>query len=116
MTVRCFYLPALAAIAADAEPGAREVRVVTPRGTSAARSLYLDVYPQVSEKEPNNLTEQAQLLAKFPVTINGQVNGAEDVDWFAFDAGQGETWVFDLKGARFKSAIDGYISLRDSSG
>jgi hypothetical protein len=109
-------LPVELAIAADAEPGAREVRVVTPRGTSAARAIYLDVYPQINETEPNNTPAQAQVLTKFPVTVNGQVNGAEDVDWFAFDVGAGETWVFDLKGARFKSAIDGYISLRDARG
>jgi hypothetical protein len=109
-------LPLELTVAPDAKPGPRELRVVTPRGTSNARQIYVDSYPRVSETEPNNIRSQAMVLSKFPVTIDGQANGAEDVDWFAFDVGAGETWVFDLNGARHRSSIDGYLSLQDAEG
>lgn len=104
------------AVAPNAEAGSREVRVVTPRGMSNAEQIFLDAYPRLLEKEPNNASGQAQLLDRFPVAVCGQANGAEDVDWFTFDAGAGETWVFDLYGARHGSGIDGYMTLRDAQG
>src|SRR2546423_391167 len=47
-------LPLQLTVAGDAEPGVREVRVVTPRGTSNAAYLSLALTPRIAEKEPNN--------------------------------------------------------------
>src|SRR6185503_9152887 len=77
-------LPVELNIAPTAPPGAREVRVVTPRGTSNAGRVWIGPYPELAEVDANNTLATAQKLEKLPVTINGQVNGAEDVDDFTF--------------------------------
>jgi len=103
-------------IAPDAVPGMREVRVVTPRGTSNAGRIWLGSYPDVSEVEPNSLLSQAQKLDKLPAVLNGQINGGEDVDCFTFQAAAGDTFVFDLVANRMASGLDGYVGLFDSRG
>ncbi|MGV3723515.1 MAG: hypothetical protein ACO1SX_21680 [Actinomycetota bacterium] len=109
-------LPVELTIAPDALPGMREVRVVTPRGTSNAGRIWLAAYPDTNEVEPNSLLSQAQKLEKLPAVINGQINGGEDVDCFTFRANAGETFVFDLVANRMASGLDGYVGLFDSRG
>lgn len=109
-------LPVELTIAPDAVPGMRELRVVTPRGSSNAGRVWLAAYPDTNEAEPNNLLAQAQKVEKLPVVVNGQVNGGEDVDCFTFQANAGDTYVFDLVSARMASALDGYLGLYDSKG
>lgn len=109
-------LPVEVSAAPDVLPGMRELRVVTPGGTSNAGRIWVGNYPELNETEPNNTLGQAQKLATLPVTVNGQVNGGEDVDSFSFQAGAGDTLVFDLVAAQMYSALDGYLSLYDSRG
>lgn len=103
-------------IAADAVPGPREMRVVTPGGTTNAGRVWVGIYPNLLEKEGNNGIVDAQKVESLPVTVQGQVNGAEDVDNFAFTAGANETFVFDLAAFRMASALDGYLALYDARG
>jgi len=109
-------LPVELTIAPDALPGARELRVVTPRGTSNTGRIWLAAYPDANEVEPNNQLPQAQKLEKLPVVVNGQINGGEDVDCFTFQANAGDAFVFDLASARMASALDGYLGLYDAKG
>jgi hypothetical protein len=103
-------------VAANATPGMREVRVVTPRGVSNAGRLWLTAYPGVNEVEPNNTPPMPQKLAAVPVTLDGQVNGATDIDIFSFEAGAGDTFVFDLAAYRMVSGLDGYLILANAKG
>jgi hypothetical protein len=103
-------------IAPDAAPGVREVRVVTPRGTSNAGRIWIGVYPQAGDTEPNNTLMAAQKLAKLPLTVAGAIGGGEDVDNYSFEASAGDTYVFDLVAARMASGLDGYLALYDSKG
>lgn len=109
-------LPVDISIAADALPGLRELRVATPRGTSNAGRIWVGSYPETNETEPNNTLETKQALEGLPLTINGAVNGAEDVDTFTFHAEAGDTYVFDLVANRMVSGLDGYLSLTDERG
>ena len=109
-------IPLEVSIAKDAPPGLRELRVVTPRGTSNAGRIWVGSYPELAEKEPNNVLSANQKLESLPVTLNGQVNGAEDVDVYTFEANAGETFVFDLVAVRMASPLDGYLSLTDARG
>jgi hypothetical protein len=109
-------LPVELTIGPDVVPGPRELRVVTPRGTSNAERVWIGTYPEVNETEPNNTVTASQKLEKLPVTLNGQVNGGEDVDTFTFQAAEGDTYVFDLVAYRMASALDGYLSLYDGKG
>jgi hypothetical protein len=109
-------LPVQLTIDPKAVPGLRELRVVTPRGTSNAGRIWVGGYLEAGEAEPNNTLAAPQKLEKLPVTINGQVNGGEDVDSFTFQAGAGDTYVFDIVAARMASGLDPYLMLLDGRG
>lgn len=109
-------LPVEVEVASTAPPGLHEVRIVTPRGTSNAGEIWVGGYPGTNETEPNNTVGAANKLDKLPVTVNGQVNGGEDADYFTFQAGAGDTYVFDLVAYRMNSALDGYLALFDAKG
>lgn len=115
-TTNAAALPVDLTIAPDAKPGLREVRVITPRGTSNAGRVWIGGYPQANEVEPNNALTAAQKLEKLPITLSGQVNGAEDVDDFTFQAAAGDTFVFDLVAFQMASGLDGYLALYDAKG
>jgi hypothetical protein len=108
-------LPVELTIAPNVAPGVREVRVVTPRGTSNAGRIWVGSYPEAVEVEPNNTVAAAQKLEKVPLTMNGQV-GAEDTDSYVVQANAGDTYVFDLVAYRIGSGLDGYLQLFDAKG
>jgi hypothetical protein len=103
-------------VAADALPGARELRVLGPDGASNAARITVGTLPEMVEMEPNNKPEEAQSLTALPVTVYGRIDPVGDIDTFRFHAGAGETWVFDLGSVSFGSRLDGYLTLRDASG
>jgi hypothetical protein len=108
--------------AADAAVGVRELRVATPRGVSSTGLVVVGDEPEAREQEPNDTPEQAQSLA-LPVTVNGRIQAAEDVDQFRFTAHAGEQIAFSVLAARLEDKIhdlqehiDPLIIVRDSSG
>ena len=103
-------------VAAGVPAGVREVRVISKRGTSNAGRIWVGAYPEVNEAESNNSFAAPQKLERLPVTINGQINGGEDLDVFTFNAAAGETMVFDLIAYRLVSPLDGYLELSDARG
>jgi len=109
-------LPIELDIAPDAQPGMREIRVVTPRGTSNAERVWIGPYAEGMEVEPNNALTAAQKLDKLPISVNGQINGGEDVDFYTFQANAGDTYVFDLVAFRVASGLDGYLAVYDARG
>ncbi len=80
------------AIAADAAPGERELRVSNAGGVSNRFRFHVGTLPEVLEKEPNSEPAQAQVLAGLPVVVNGQILEA-DRDYFRFHAKATETLV-----------------------
>jgi len=76
-------------IAADALPGNREIRLLTPNGLSNPTTFQVGVLAEVTEVEPNDSPEQ---VATTPVTLPCVINGRilpGDVDCFSFDARKG---------------------------
>ncbi len=74
-------------VAADALPGNREIRLLTPSGLSNPMVFQVGVLPEVLETEPNDNSAAAN-----PVTIPAVINGCimpGDVDCFAFNARKG---------------------------
>lgn len=104
------------AVAASAMLGEREARVATAEGVSGPLSLWVDVYPNASEAEPNNAADQAQSLGKTGVVLNGAIQAADDADTFALDLTAGEMWVADANVARIHSPLDPVIALSDAAG
>lgn len=108
-------LPIVVTIAPDAPLGVHEVRVFGPRGMSNVGRLMVGVYPEASEVEPNSKHTQAQRI-NLPVTVNGQANPAEDVDFFAFNAQAGQQVVFKVDSFPLTFALDSVLILRDRRG
>ena len=108
--------------AADAPLGVRELRVATPRGVSSVGCLVIGDEPEIAEKEPNNDLAQAQEITA-PVTINGRIQQAEDVDTYKLKVQAGEDLTFSVLCARLEDKIhdlqehaDPILVIRDSTG
>lgn len=99
-------------IAPDAEPGRREIRLVTLRGVTNPLAFYVGQVPEVSRKAMK--TAAFQVLGKealaqrkrppdeveqhitLPCTVNGQVASGE-VNWYRFQARQGQRLVLSTR-------------------
>lgn len=84
---------------ASAEPGERELRIVSPGGASNRFRFFVGELPEVIESEPNSEKTQPQVLPRLPVVINGQIQEA-DRDFFRFHARAGEKLVLEVQARR----------------
>jgi hypothetical protein len=108
--------------AADALPGVRGFRVITPQGPSTYGQLVVVREPVVIEAPNNNTRETAQSVA-LPATLCGAIEGAEDVDWYRFTATAGSAWTFHVYCGRLQDKIhdlqthaDPILTLRNAAG
>jgi hypothetical protein len=102
------------AVAADVPVGIYDVRVVSKYGISNPRAFVVGDQEESLEQEPNN--EQAQANR---VPLNSVVCGLampEDVDWFVFNAKQGQRVLIECWAWRIDSRLDGFLWLFDSNG
>lgn len=97
----------------DAEPGIYNLRLRTATGVSELRSFSVGLYPEVSEKEPNN-----DFAAPQVVPLNSVINGVaenEDVDYFIFEAKKGQRVSAEVEGIRLGIAhFDPYVSIMNT--
>src|SRR5437667_1464511 len=56
-------VPMTLQIAADATPGPREVRAVSPKGASSPGYVWVGALPETAEVEPNDQPEKAMVLS-----------------------------------------------------
>jgi len=83
------------ALATDAKPGIRELRILTPNGLSNPVRFVVGQLPEHSESEPNDKPSQATTVPALPMLLNGQIMPG-DVDCFRFQARRGQklgVWV-----------------------
>lgn len=85
-------------VAADALPGVRNVRVVTPLGVSTVGQLVVGTGPVAVEGSNNDTIDKATVV-QVPATICGSVEKAEDVDFFKFHATAGQSLNFHVRRA-----------------
>ena len=79
-------------VAADAEPGEREVRLKTAQGLSNPVTFHVGQLAEYTEKEPKNKTEEPEVLSELPLVINGQIMPG-DVDRFRLKLSKGTRLV-----------------------
>lgn len=79
-------------LAADAEPGEREVRLKTAMGLSNPVTFHVGQLPEYAEKEQKNKTEDTDVLSELPIVINGQIMPG-DVDRFRLKLNKGTRLV-----------------------
>jgi hypothetical protein len=78
-------------------------------------SLRVGSLPQVNETEPNNDPAQAQVITA-PGHGNGVLGQPGDVDFIAFDAKLGQTWIVETFAAQAGSPADTKIEILDANG
>lgn len=126
-------------LAPDAEPGPRELTLVTPRGISNPLVFHIGQVPEVSRKAMN--ISQYQLLGKeeaalrrrpeseiedrvtLPCTLNGQIASGE-VNRYRFSARQGQRLVISVQARQLvpyiADAVPGWfqpvVTLYDAAG
>ncbi len=76
------------AIAPDAEPGMREIRMRSPLGLTNPVRFFVGSLPEVAEVEPNDRLPDSCIGDAMPVVVNGQIMPG-DVDRFSFTARKG---------------------------
>ncbi len=80
-----------------------------------APSLRVGTLPQAAETEANDEVAKAQTVAA-PVNVSGALGQAGDVDHFAFDAKQGQTWIVETFAAQTGSPADTKIEILAADG
>jgi hypothetical protein len=100
---------------ANAPLGWQEIRVRTPQGLSSPFPFNVSDLPEMSETEPNSATNQANAVM-VPGIINGQIDGANDIDYFQFAPRKTETLICEVTAQRLGSPLDALLTLRDSTG
>ncbi len=108
--------------AADALPGVRDVRVITPRGASTLGQLVVVRDPVVREAANNDTLATAQPIA-LPAAVCGAIEKPEDVDFYKFHVKAGTALTFHVQCQRLQNRIhdlqthaDPILKLRNSVG
>jgi len=102
------------AISSDAALGPHLLRVLTLDGPSTSALFNVGQFPSMSETELNDLPERAQFLPTFPVEVQGRLDGAVDIDIYAFHARAGERWNFDFRSIEYGSSVEAKMTLLDA--
>ncbi len=82
-------------VAPDAEPGDRDLCLVTTNMISNKLIFQVGQLPEVVEVEPNNKRKEATALPALPVVVSGQIMPG-DVDWVQFKAVKGQHLVVEV--------------------
>jgi hypothetical protein len=102
-------------IAADAAVGPRLWCIHSARGGSGRRPFVVGDLPEIIESESNSLPERAESVS-LPVTINGQIAGERDVDYYRLTLEAGQAVRCELAASRLGSPLDAVIEIRDPEG
>ena len=102
-------------IASDAPLGMSLWRLSSARGGTAGRPFIVGELPEFIETESNSTLELAERVS-LPVTINGQIEGERDLDYFQFPANEGEVITVDVNSRRLGSPLEPVAEIYDSEG
>jgi hypothetical protein len=109
-------------VAADAVPGVRDVRVVTPQGASTLGQVVVVRDPVVVEAANNDTAATAQPIT-LPAAVCGAIEKPEDVDFYKFHVKAGAALTFHVLCQRLQNRIhdlqehaDPILAVRNASG
>lgn len=97
--------------ARHAAPGLHPLRLPDGRETTFA----VDDLPEWAERESNDTPGAARKIS-LPVTINGRMDKAGDVDIFALTGKAGDVIVAEVLARRLDSPLDSFLQLTDRDG
>jgi len=75
----------------------------------------VDDLPEVTEREPNNVSGKAQTIT-LPVIINGRIDAPGDTDVFQITGKAGEEVVAEITARRLNSPLDSILKVIDAAG
>ena len=108
-------------VAADAQPGVRDFRIIGPTGASTLGQLVVVQDGVVSEEAANDQPEQAAPIT-LPATVCGLIEKAEDVDYFRFTLDEPTTLNFHCRSMRLQDKMhdlqqhaDPIISIKNAA-
>jgi len=109
-------------VAADAIPGVRDFRLITPQGASTVGQLVIARDAVIVEAADNDTVAKAQVIGT-PATVCGAIEKAEDIDYFKFKADAGQSLVFHVRSQRLLNRlhdmqvrVDPLITLKTAAG
>ena len=98
-----------------APAGVCQLSVKTLGGQTAALPFVIDLFPAMTEKEPNNSPTTGQRIA-LPATVVGTLAQAGDVDCFRFQAAAGQQVGVQIITAAIGSKMEPHLQLIDPTG
>ncbi len=98
----------------DCRLGEHVVQVRTNDGISDFRSIFVGMFPQVNETEPNSDIGAPQVIES-NVTVAGTISPAEDVDYFKVSLKKGERLSVEVEAMRLGFWFDAYLAILDSN-
>lgn len=102
----------------DTRPGPDPIRFASMRAgdlTTNAVAYAVADWAESNETEPNNNLDEAQSV-ETPVTVNGRIDKAGDVDVFRFEGKAGQEIVAEVLARRLNSPLDSLLRLTDAAG
>ena len=102
-------------IAPDTPLGAGWWRISCAQGGSGSRPFLVGDLPEWIESESNSRPATAEAVT-LPITLNGQIYGERDADYFRFSLKKDQILVCDVLAGRIGSRLDPIIQLFDSNG
>jgi len=83
-------------VAPGAQAGVHSMRILTPSGLSNALPIRVHAESAAMEGDsPHETPKQSQPVEAYPVVVNGKLAGKGEVDYYVFEAQQGETLRLD---------------------
>jgi len=104
------------ALPVDAAVGPLSLRIVTPKGVSRPAWIWVDPFPSVPEREPNDDPSEAGEAGRVPAGLTGTIDRPGDCDSWRAAVRQGAVWAFDCVAARAGSALVPVVEVRDAAG
>jgi hypothetical protein len=92
-------------------------QILPPLGDVVQRATTMLVTPDpvLSETEPNDQPEAAQLLT-VPVAVSGRFDRPRDLDIYAFDSGEGGSFACEVFCERIAGRADAFLTVQDEQG
>jgi hypothetical protein len=104
-------------IPAETEPGVCWIRLYDADGASVQKPFVIGLLPEIVETEPNNEPSKPQAIEIPNVTVNGQLEKAQDVDYFSVALKQGQTLIASTEAHRtLGSPMDGVLQIVSPQG
>jgi hypothetical protein len=80
-------------VPAESAPGAVWIRLSNAEGASDLYPLLVGLLPEMAEAEPNNRRQEATRIERLPVTVDGSLHKAAEVDLFSVSLTAGQQLV-----------------------